>query len=143
MSRSTNTVTTWKPTPQQREAARQLAAGSTWQATADRVGIKSLQTIANWLKDERFLELKDAYSARLDDYLEDELVGSLADMFRLWRAWVRGEGVDADDARIPHIKGTITRYIERFYEIDDAPVSPQAPGVAVQVNVNRDRNDAA
>lgn len=127
----------WEPTPQQREAARLLAACATWQHTADRVGVKSLQTIQNWLAIPGFTALRDAYAQKFDEYLEGEVTASLGEMFETWRRYVRGE-IPGDDKRIEHIRPTVIKYIERFYNVVEAPVPAEPARTAIQINVGRE-----
>lgn len=131
MTRSPAQQSPWSPTPQQREAARLLATSATWQQTADRIGVRSLSTITNWMAVPEFQALIGDYAVRFDEYLEQEITGSLAEMFHLWRQYVRGE-VNANDKRIGHIRPTIVKFVERFYDVAD---SPPVPNTAVQINV--------
>ena len=121
VSKSTDSLQPWEPTPEQRYAAQLLAAGKTWQETADEVGVGSLTTIARWLNTPSFRSLVNEYTERISRALESQLQVALGETFHLWRRMVLDDtGELARDPRLDRIQ----RVVEKYLDPASTPIAP-------------------
>lgn len=134
-------VASWKP--EQRVAAWCLAIGMTWQATADRVGVKSLQTLANWLKKPEFADYVDYLRATALSRVEPTIMTNLELALDLQRQVLSGE-LDADDARWREADKLIGRFLDRLLYVEPAGAGGNPTGgMAPQFNIYANGRDEA
>ena len=111
----------------QRYAARMSATGLSAKAIAGRLGV-SAQTVNGWMKLPEFEVARLEMAERVEEALEDDLIGATGEMLDLWRRWMRGE-VQANDARIAVIAPTLLRWTETIFGIA-TPAGAGAKGPA-------------
>lgn len=124
-------------------AARLLAVGYPVSYITKEVGIKSRTTFYKWMLEPSFIAMRDQFIDRIDQAIEADMLGSIAEMIAVWRQWLRSE-IPGNDPRIPIIAPTILSWVSRLVDSPhESFAKTPTPPLSTTTLIERARDAAA